>query len=186
MYNDILVPTDGSQGAKAALKHGIEIASQWDATLHVLYVVDTRLARSGPLLETLRDEGHRAVRDVEMAGTQAGLTVVTEIAEGTPHGEILEYVSEHDIDMVIMGTHGRTDIDRVVVGSVAERVVRRSSVPVLTVRGDVRDWLLARFRFLRLNVSNPITPITNTAPSVRSIMIRSRLLFGSGWRILRR
>ena len=139
MYNDILIPTDGSQGAKAALEHGIEIASQWHATLHALYVVDTRVARSGPLLQTLRDEGRGAVRDVEVAGTQAGLTVVTEIAEGNPHEEILAYVSEHGIDMVIMGTHGRTGIDRVVMGSVAERVVRRSPIPVLTVRGEEQD-----------------------------------------------
>ena len=139
MYDDILVPTDESHGANAALEHGIEIASQWDATLHALYVVDTRLARSGPLLETLRDEGRQAVRDVEVAGTQAGLTVVTEIAEGNPHEEILAYVSEHGIGMVIMGTHGRTGLDRVVMGSVAERVVRRSPIPVLTVRGEEQD-----------------------------------------------
>jgi len=139
MYDDILIPTDGSHGANAALEHGIEIASQWDATLHALYVVDTRVARSGPLLETLRDEGQRAVREVEVAGTQAGLTVVTEISEGNPHEEILVYVSEHGIDMIIMGTHGRTGIDRVVMGSVAERVVRRSPVPVLTVRGEEQD-----------------------------------------------
>ena len=139
MYNNILVPTDGSQGANAALEHGLEIASKWDATLHTLYVVDTRLARSGPLLETLRDEGRGAVRNVEVTGTQAGLTVVTEIVEGNPHEEILDYVSEHGIDMVIMGTHGRTGLDRVVMGSVAERVVRRSPVPVLTVRDEEQD-----------------------------------------------
>lgn len=139
MYNDLLVPTDGSQGAKAVLKHGIEIASRYDAALHALYVVDTRLAHSGALLETLRGEGRQAVRDVEVAGTQAGLTVVTEVVEGNPHEEILEYVSEHGIDMVIMGTHGRTDLDRVVMGSVAERVVRRSPVPVLTVRVEQQD-----------------------------------------------
>ena len=139
MYNDVLVPTDGSQGAKAALEHGIEISSRWDATLHTLYVVDTRLARSGPLLETLRDEGRGAVRDVEVTGTQAGLTVVTEIVEGNPHEEILDYLTEHGIDMVIMGTHGRTGLDRVVVGSVTERVVRRSPVPVLTVRGEEQN-----------------------------------------------
>jgi len=108
-------------------------------TLHALYVVDTRVARSGPLLEALRDEGQGALRDVEAAGTQAGLTVVTEIAEGNPHEEIMTYVSEHGIDMVIVGTHGRTGIDRVVMGSVGERVVRRSPVPVLTVRGEERD-----------------------------------------------
>src|SRR6056297_1146501 len=139
MYDDILIPTDGSRGAKAALEHGTEIASQWDATLHVLYVVDTRLGRSGPLLEALRDEGDEAVRDAEVAGTQGGLTVVTEIVEGNPHEEILDYVTEHGIDMVIMGTHGRTGLDRVVMGSVAERVVRRSSVPVLTVRGEEQN-----------------------------------------------
>jgi len=136
MYSDILVPTDGSRGVKAALEHGTEIASQWNATLHALYVVDTRVARSGPLLERLREEGRGAVRDVEVAGTQAGLTVVTEIVEGNPHEGILEYASEHDVDMIVMGTHGRTGVDRVVMGSVAERVVRRSPVPVLTVRGE--------------------------------------------------
>jgi nucleotide-binding universal stress UspA family protein len=91
------------------------------------------------LLEILRDEGRQAVRDVEVAGTQAGLTVVTEIVEGNPYKEILEYVAEHDIDMIIMGTHGRSGLDRVVMGSVAERVVRRSPVPVLTVRDEDQD-----------------------------------------------
>lgn len=66
MYNDVLVPTDGSQGTNAALEHGIAIASKWDATLHALYVVDTRLSRSGPLLEALREEGREAVSDVEV------------------------------------------------------------------------------------------------------------------------
>lgn len=61
--------------------------------------------------------------------------MLTEVVEGNPHEKILEYVSEHDIDMVVMGTHGRTGLDRALMGSVAERVVRRSPVPVLTVRG---------------------------------------------------
>ncbi|QGA84509.1 Nucleotide-binding protein, UspA family (plasmid) [Halomicrobium sp. LC1Hm] len=104
MYTDILIPTDGSQGAKAALEHSIEIASKWDATLHTLYVADARLARSGPLLETLRGEGRKAVRDVEVTGIQVGLAVVTEIVEGNPHEEILDYVTEYGIDIVIMGT----------------------------------------------------------------------------------
>ena len=139
MYSDILIPTDGSQGAKAALQHGIEIATQWDATLHALYVVDLRIARSGPLLQMLQEEGREALRESEVAGTQAGLSVVTELVEGYPHEEILEYLREHGIDMVVMGTHGRTGIDRIILGSVAERVVRRSPVPVLTVREEERD-----------------------------------------------
>jgi nucleotide-binding universal stress UspA family protein len=139
MYDDVLVPTDGSRGAEAALRHGIAIASQWDATLHALYVVDLRVARTGPLHRTLQDEGREALRDVEVAGTQAGLSVVTEMVEGRPHEEILEYVSERGIDVVVMGTHGRTGIDRLVMGSVAERVNRLSPVPVLTVPQEDGD-----------------------------------------------
>jgi nucleotide-binding universal stress UspA family protein len=91
------------------------------------------------LLETLRNEGRQAVREIEVSGTQGGLSVVSEIVEGSPFEEILDYVTEYSIDMVIMGTHGRTGLDRIVMGSVAERVVRRSPVPVLTIRGEGQD-----------------------------------------------
>lgn len=138
MYTDILIPTDGSQGAQAAIEHGIEIAQQYDAIVHALYVVDTRVTRSGPLLEALRQEGRDAVRKLEVAGTQASLDVTTEISEGVPHDEILQYITTHGIDLVVMGTKGRSGVDRVLMGSVAERVVRHSPVPVLTVR-DARS-----------------------------------------------
>ncbi|MFC6940693.1 universal stress protein [Salinirubellus sp. GCM10025818] len=138
MYTDILIPTDGSQGAQAAIEHGLEIAQQSEATVHALYVVDTRVSRSGPLLEPLRQEGRKAVRDVEVAGAQASLDVITEIVEGVPAEEILDYSATHGIDLVVMGTQGRTGVDRFVMGSVAERVVRQSPVPVLTVRQQER------------------------------------------------
>ncbi|QSG10535.1 Nucleotide-binding protein, UspA family [Halapricum desulfuricans] len=108
MSSDVLMPTDGSQSANGALGHGIEIASQWDATLHVLYVVDT----------------------------QAGLTVVTEVTEGTPHEAILDYASGHGVDMIVMGTHGRTGFDRAVAGRVAEGAVRQSPAPVPIFRSQ--------------------------------------------------
>jgi nucleotide-binding universal stress UspA family protein len=138
MYTDILIPTDGSQGAQAAIEHGLEIAQQSEATVHALYVVDTRVSQSGPLLEPLRQEGRKAVRDVEVAGAQASLDVITEIVEGVPAEEILDYSATHGIDLVVMGTQGRTGVDRFVMGSVAERVVRQSPVPVLTVRQQER------------------------------------------------
>jgi len=74
------------------------------------------------------------VRRIEVAAATAGLTVVTSIAQGVPVREILAYSAAHGIDLVVMGTRGRTGADRAVLGSVAERVVRRSDVPVLTVR----------------------------------------------------
>ncbi|MDQ2056428.1 universal stress protein [Halobellus sp. H-GB7] len=136
MYSDILIPTDGSPGAQEAIEHGLEIAQQYEATVHALYVVDTRVSRSGPLLELLQREGRKAVRNLEEAGTQAGLTVVTEVVEGVPPQEILEYSAMQGIDLIVMGTQGRTGIDRFVMGSVAERVVRHSPVPVLMVRRE--------------------------------------------------
>ena len=132
MYSDILIPTDGSPGAQEAIEHGLEIAQQYEATVHALYVV----SRSGPLLESLQLEGRKAVRDLEVAGTQAGLTVVTEVVEGVPPQEILEYSATQGIDLIVMGTQGRTGVDRFVMGSVAERVVRHSPVPVLMVRKE--------------------------------------------------
>jgi nucleotide-binding universal stress UspA family protein len=134
MYSDILIPTDGSREARAAIDHGTGIASRYDATVHALHVVDTRLTRSGPLLETLLRSGREAIREVEVACARSGRPVVTDIVEGNPAEAILAYVAEHDVDLVVMGTHGRTGIDRVLMGSVAERVVRRSPVPVVTVR----------------------------------------------------
>ena len=95
-----------------------------------------RVSRSGPLLESLQLEGRKAVRDLEVAGTQAGLTVVTEVVEGVPPQEILEYSAMQGIDLIVMGTQGRTGVDRFVMGSVAERVVRHSPVPVLMVRKE--------------------------------------------------
>jgi nucleotide-binding universal stress UspA family protein len=63
----------------------------------------------------------------------------TEVRSGNPHETILDYTDEHDIDLVVMGTHGRTGLDRYLLGSVTEKVVRTSDVPVLTVRGDGAD-----------------------------------------------
>ncbi|MFC7173658.1 universal stress protein [Haloplanus litoreus] len=136
MYSDILLPTDGSPGAQAAIEHGLEIAQQYEATVHALYVVDTRLSRSGPLLESLQRDGRETVRELEVAGTRVGLSVVTEVVEGVPAQEILEYRATQGIDLIVMGTQGRTGVARFVIGSVAERVVRHSPVPVLTVRRD--------------------------------------------------
>lgn len=136
MYSEILVPTDGSQGAQLALEHALELARKYDATVHALYVVDTRIGRSGPLREYLRQEGRKAVRRATAIGAQSGVDVQTKVLEGVPHTEILDYGITHGIDLVVLGTHGRTGIDHVVMGSVAERVVRHSPIPVLTVRSE--------------------------------------------------
>ncbi|WP_226041446.1 universal stress protein [Natrinema sp. DC36] len=133
MYQDILVPTDGSDGTRRSLTHGLAIAERFDATIHALSIVP-----EGPLGTLQTDEAipaaERAVERIEAEATREGVDVVTAVEQGVPHEEILAYADDHGIDMIVMGTQGRTGLDRVLVGSVTERIVRMADVPVVTVR----------------------------------------------------
>jgi nucleotide-binding universal stress UspA family protein len=144
MYDDILLPTDGSKGTTETAAHATEIARGNDATVHVLYVVDSRRYRAAEsdtkdeIVRSLEVEGERALEDLEIDLQDAGLAVETEMRDGIPHREIVDYVEEADIDLVTMGTHGRTGRDRVQnPGSVTDRVVADVHVPVLVV--DIGD-----------------------------------------------
>ncbi|MDZ7702188.1 MAG: universal stress protein [Halobacteriales archaeon] len=147
MYDRILVPTDGSAGTRRAIDHALGLAEAHDATLHGLYVVNTASYASFSMEtawegigDMLRDEGESAIAAIRSLAEEAGIPVETDIREGSPSREIVRYAEEQDCDLVVMGTHGRGGIDRLLLGSVAERVVRASEVPVLTVRvgsGDV-------------------------------------------------
>jgi nucleotide-binding universal stress UspA family protein len=133
MYQDVLVPTDGSDGTRRAIAHALTIADRFGATIHALSIIP-----EGPL-GTLEETDStaaatRAVDHVEAEAEAEGIPVATAIERGVPHEEILAYVEDNGIDMVVMGTQGRTGLDRVLVGSVAERVVRLADVPVVTIR----------------------------------------------------
>ncbi|WP_255167008.1 universal stress protein [Natrononativus amylolyticus] len=141
MYDRILLPTDGSATIDRALEHALDLATTYDAALHVLYVIDATVfandVEMGTIVEEFETSGNRIVTDVETRAREAGFDrIVTDVARGAPHGEILEYATDHDIDLIVMGTHGRTGIDRYLLGSVTEKVVRMSDVPVLTVRQE--------------------------------------------------
>jgi nucleotide-binding universal stress UspA family protein len=139
MYDDILVPTDGSAGMDRVLAHAADLAGVHDATVHALYVVDTASLSDLPLesswngvSRSLREEGRAAL---EEARRRAGdVPVETELVEGSPVRDIVDYARDRDCDLVVMGTHGRAGVDRLLLGSVAERIVRQSPVPVLTIR----------------------------------------------------
>ncbi|WP_459193788.1 universal stress protein [Halosimplex sp. J119] len=144
MYDDILLPTDGSKGTSETVDHAISIARDNDATVHVLYVVDSRRYRAAEsdtkdeIVKSLEVEGERAVEDLRLDLEDAGLVTETEMRDGIPHREIVDYVDETGIDLVVMGTHGRTGRDRVEnLGSVTDRVVEDVHTPVLVV--DIGD-----------------------------------------------
>jgi nucleotide-binding universal stress UspA family protein len=111
-----------------------------DAALHVLSVVDTASlgvdVRTQLQLDFLQEEAADIVREAEAAAADGGLDDVTGVIEfaSSVRAAIVEYVEEHDIDVVVVGTHGRTGVDRYLLGSVAEQLIRTAPVPVLTVR----------------------------------------------------
>jgi nucleotide-binding universal stress UspA family protein len=141
MYDNILLPTDGSDGIEAVVMHAETLAEQFDSTLHVLSVSDTRNRFETPSsglsteawTEAERERAEEAT-EVTVESLSDAVTIETAIVAGVPRAAILEYIDDNGIDLVVMGTHGRSGIDRYLIGSVTEKVVRHSPVPVVTVR----------------------------------------------------
>ncbi|GAA0298172.1 universal stress protein [Halarchaeum salinum] len=140
MYDRILVPTDGSPESEDAIDEAMELAELTDATVVALYVVDTSDYSALPeskwsaLQEELYAEGEEAVAAVAERGEAAGVEVEELVVEGSPNEVILDTASEEDCDAIVMGTHGRSGVERFLLGSVTEKVVRHSEIPVLVVR----------------------------------------------------
>jgi nucleotide-binding universal stress UspA family protein len=141
MYDDVLLPTDGSPGAEAAIARALDLARTGGSILHALYVVDTGPeppGLAGEHRDTLRvaaeGRGRQATALVRERAADLDLRTVREIREGVPYRQILEYAEEADVDLVVMGTHGRSSAEPARLGSTAERVLARADVPVLTVR----------------------------------------------------
>ena len=144
MFKRILVPTDFSAPSDAALDYARGVATRFGASLHLLHVAEDpyRALYSAevfvPEMEGLRDEilgdatGRLNDRLSETDTTALHATVDAII--GTPADSIVEYAGGHEIDLIVMGTHGRGGMSHLLMGSVAERVVRTAPCPVLTVR----------------------------------------------------
>ncbi|WP_254545115.1 universal stress protein [Halomarina pelagica] len=143
MYDRILFPTDGSEGADEALDYALSLAELSDATVHVLYVADTNrdslAVLGGEVVDALEEEGERVVSEVVETAEARGVGVVGEVVQGEPHPSILDYAEREGVDLIVMATHGRRGLDRYLLGSVTEKIVRTASVPVLTVRMDEAD-----------------------------------------------
>ncbi|MFC7081327.1 universal stress protein [Halorussus caseinilyticus] len=138
-YENVLIPTDGSEAASGAIDRAVDFASAFDATLHAVSVIDdTSLGfdvRSASASGELEATADAALADAAARASDAGVeAVVEEVLRGEVARTIREYAEDNDIDVVVMGTAGRGGADRVLLGSVTERLVRTSPVPVVTVR----------------------------------------------------
>ena len=137
MFDTIVIATDGSASVQRAVDVALDFAGRFDADVHALFVVDEGEVESSPesvreeLRAGLENDGEDAVADV---ASRASGAVTTAVREGQPAATIADYAREVGADVVATGTRGRHGENRYLIGGVAERVVRRCPVPVLTVR----------------------------------------------------
>jgi len=135
----IVAPTDGSPPSERGVDRAIDLAGQLDATVHTLYVVN-QSHRPGDwdiVVERQETAGETALENAESRSAAAGVDVEKHLRRGHPADEILAFVDETDIELIVMGTHGRNGINRLKhAGSTTERVLRGATVPVLAVPPD--------------------------------------------------
>lgn len=138
-FKNILVPTDGSEYTKEAVRRAVELAKLCGGKITALFVLDQTIFTNMPMdtavmnvYSTLEKEGKAAVDYVRELGEQEGVEVSLSIKEGSPFKVIIEESPKYDI--VVMGTLGRTGVSKLLMGSVAERVVKASACPVMVVR----------------------------------------------------
>ena len=144
-YRKILIATDGSDAAKKAIQKGIEIAKLSGAVVYAVYVIvpagysSRDFGWEKSLREFLHAEGEKATAFVEEAGRTAGVRVESVLLEGNAADRILEFAEQEGIDLIVMGTLGKSGLERFLLGSIAEKVVRHSKLPVMVVKSEDKE-----------------------------------------------
>jgi len=148
----ILAPTDFSEYSKSALNYACEFAETFGAELHLLHVLQDiavsidepglAFASTGDFMAEYRAGAERSLEKILDSEWEKGKQVVRELVPGVPFLEIIRYAAANDIDLIVIGTHGRTGLAHVLMGSAAEKVVRKASCPVLTVRHPEHEFIM--------------------------------------------
>ena len=150
--NEILVPTDFGAESDAALRYGRELARRFGSALHVLHVTENLFARAldGYTYAGLSPEVQVDIERTSRRQTEELLdeedrrelkAVAVTVTGNNPAAEIAEYARAHDVDLIVLGTHGRSALGHLMMGNVAERVVRTAPCPVLTVRQPEHEFV---------------------------------------------
>lgn len=142
MFTGILVPTDGSDASLVAVDQGVAIARQFETTVHFLYVVDvgTEMSASAvgdiadDLTTTLEDMAEGALDAAESRAEEGGVAYERTIMEGVPHEAILDYSTDHDVGLIVMGESGQSGLKEHLLGSTTDRVAQSAETSVLIAR----------------------------------------------------
>jgi nucleotide-binding universal stress UspA family protein len=141
VFTNILVSIDGSDASQRALVRAVEEAKVWNARLHVIYVVETGLFSSLPadntveiMYRVLEKEGSKVLEQAKKYATEKGVTVITHMKQGHAGSEIVTLADKEKTDLVMVGSHGKSQADRLLIGSVSTYVVTHSKVTTMVVR----------------------------------------------------
>ena len=148
--NRILAPTDFSENSDKSLRYACELADRFEAELHLLSVlddttpmfVDPEIMPIDSLVQQQRVAISEKLDQQPGSPWDENLNVVREMRQGSPFLEIIRYAKEKKVDLIVLGTHGRSGLAHVLLGSVAERVVRKAPCPVLTVRHPEHEFVM--------------------------------------------
>jgi nucleotide-binding universal stress UspA family protein len=141
VFTNILVALDGSEVSQRALVRAADEAKIWNAKLHAIYVVETGLFSSLPLDNTveimysvLEKEGNEVLEKAKKYGSEMGITVCTHMEQGHAGSEILTLAERENVDLIMVGSHGKSNTDRLLIGSVGTFVVTHSTASTMVVR----------------------------------------------------
>jgi nucleotide-binding universal stress UspA family protein len=143
VLKNVLVATDFSPPSDAALAYGRALARTFGASLHLLHVVENYFLRPTASAPYMIQEAKTRMLDGQLTDEdrQLGARAVLEISD-EPADTITDYAKAHNIDLIVMGTHSRRGLERLLVGSVAEHVIRTAPCPVLTVRHPEHEFIV--------------------------------------------
>jgi nucleotide-binding universal stress UspA family protein len=143
----ILVSTDFSETSRAALRYGMELADRFHARLYLFHVPPNPGEAAEAeypigIFEIMQNDAHDRLLHLLTDDEARNLRPECAMRVGTPAEEIVKYATEHEIDLIVLGTHGRRGVARLVLGSVAEQVVRTAPCPVLTVHHPEHEFVV--------------------------------------------
>ncbi len=147
----ILLPTDFSDYSSEATRYACELVDRFKAELHLFHVLETHITPTpafggglalGTYIKESRAAAEKHLAKLLSPEWEKDQCVVRSTADGAPFVEIIRYAKEQEIDLIVIGTHGRTGLAHMMLGSVAEKVVRKAPCPVLTVRPDQHQFVM--------------------------------------------
>jgi nucleotide-binding universal stress UspA family protein len=141
VFTNILVAIDGSDASQRAFVRAVEEAKVWNARLHVIYVVETGLFSSLPadntveiMYRVLETEGNTVLEKAKKVAAEKGVTPITHMKQGHAGSEVITLADKEKVDLVMVGSHGKSQADRLLIGSVSTYVVTHSKVTTMVVR----------------------------------------------------